>query len=469
MPEGQQVEVEDHEQIVERVAAIDVAKASGMVCTRVPHQAKAGRRTTTVWQVVAPTNEILELADQLVGQGIERVVVESTSDYWRPFLYLLEARGLVVWLVNARDVKHLPGRPKTDKLDAVWLCRLNERGMLRPSFVPPAQIRQLRDYTRLRADLTQERSRHKQRLEKLLEDALIKLSTVATDIFGVSGRAMLEALISGQRDPKVLAELARGRLRSKHARLVEALTGQFSDHHAFVARMLLDQVDALGGQIDQLTARIEQTITQIPAAQPTAQGSGPDATLQAGIQPTRSVPSPAAAVDPQTGELLAAPLPVVDRLDEVAGIGRVAAQVIIAEVGLDMGQFPTPGQLVSWARLSPRTAQSGATHRAGTTGKGNPYLKAVLGEAATAAAKTDTFLGERYRRLVRRIGKLKALVAVARSILVIVWHLLADPTARFHDLGADYHASRIDKGRKTRNLVHQLEALGHKVTLEPAA
>jgi len=292
---------------------------------------------------------------------------------------------------------------------------------------------------------------------------------VATDIFGVSGRAMLEALISGQRDPKVLAELARGRLRSKHARLVEALTGQFSDHHAFVARMLLDQVDALGGQIDQLTARIEQTITQIPAAQPTAQGSGPDATLQAGIQPTRSVPSPAAAVDPQTGELLAAPLPVVDRLDEVAGIGRVAAQVIIAEVGLDMGQFPTPGQLVSWARLSPRTAQSGATHRAGTTGKGNPYLKAVLGEAATAAAKTDTFLGERYRRLVRRIGKLKALVAVARSILVIVWHLLADPTARFHDLGADYHASRIDKGRKTRNLVHQLEALGHKVTLQPAA
>jgi transposase len=465
VPAGQQVEVEDHELIVERVAAIDVAKASGMVCTRVPHQAKAGKRITTVWQVGSTTNQILELADQLAGQGIQRVVVESTSDYWRPFVYLLEARGLWVWLVNAHDVKHLPGRPKTDKLDAVWLCKLNERGMLRPSFVPPAQIRRLRDYTRLRADLTAERSRHKQRLEKLLEGALIKLSTVATDIFGVSGRAMLEALIAGQRDPKVLAELARGRLRVKHAALVEALTGQFSDHHAFMARMLLDQIDTLSAQIDQLTARIEEAIAAIPTATPPAPGGGPGAAVQAGSKPARSVP----AADPETGELLAASLPVVDRLDEVAGIGRHAAQVLIAEVGLDMGQFPTPAHLVSWARLSPRTIQSGAKHRSGRTGKGNPYLKGVLGEAAAAAAKTDTFLGERYRRLVRRIGKLKALVAIARSILVIVWHLLADPTARFHDLGADYYTSRIDTGRKTRSLLRQLEALGHKVTLEPAA
>jgi transposase len=216
-PDPVEIDAEAHEQVVERVAAIDVAKASGMVCTRVPHQAKPGQRSTKVWQVPATSNAILELAEQLVAQGIERVVVESTSDYWRPWFYLLEARGLQVWLVNARDVKHLPGRPKTDKLDAVWLAKLNERGMLRPSFVPPAQIRQLRDYTRLRSDLTAERARHVQRLEKLLEDALIKLSTVATDIMGVSARAMIDALIAGQRDPKVLAELARGRLRVKRA------------------------------------------------------------------------------------------------------------------------------------------------------------------------------------------------------------------------------------------------------------
>jgi transposase len=359
-----------------------------------------------------------------------------------------------VWLVNARDVKHLPGRPKTDKLDAVWLARLNERGMLRPSFVPPAQIRRLRDYTRLRSDLTGERSRHVQRLEKLLEDALIKLSTVATDIMGVSGRAMIEALIAGRRDPKALAELARGRMRVKRTALVEALTGRFDDHHAELARVLLDHIDALGVHIDRLTSRIEELIAQLPAAQA---ADTPDGPVTGGG---------AAATDQASAR---APLPAVQRLDEVPGIGVKAAQVIIAELGLDMGQFPTPAHLVSWARLSPRTIQSGAKHRAGTTGKGNPYLKGVLGEVAAAAAKTDTFLGERYRRLVRRIGKLKALVAVARSILVIVWHLLADPTARFCDLGPDYYTSRIDKDRKTRNHIRQLQALGYSVTLTPAA
>ena len=446
VPDGRQVEVDEHEQIVERVAAIDVAKASGMVCTRVPHPTTAGKRLTRVWEVAATTNAIIELADQLAGQGIERVVVESTSDYWRGFVYLLEARGLSVWLVNARDVKQVPGRPKTDKLDAVWLAKLNERGMLRPSFIPPAEIRQLRDYTRLRSDLTQERARHVQRLEKLLEDALIKLSTVATDIMGASGRDMVEALIAGQRDPKVLAELARGRMRGKRAALVQALTGRFNDHHAELARMLLDQIDALGVQIDRLTSRIEELIGAIPAAQP---------------------PSEKAS---HTGEDTYQPaLPAVSRLDEVPGIGVKAAQVIIAEVGLDMGQFPTAAHLVSWARLSPRTIQSGAKQRTGATGKGNPYLKGVLGEAAAAAAKTDTFLGERYRRLVKRRGKLKALVAVARSILVIVWHLLADPTARYHDLGSDFYASRIDTDRKTRTHIRQLQALGFTVTLTPAA
>jgi len=347
--DGRQVEVDEHEQIVERVAAIDVAKASGMVCTRVPHPTTAGKRLTRVWEVAATTNAIIALADQLAGQGIERVVVESTSDYWRGFVYLLEARGLSVWLVNARDVKQVPGRPKTDKLDAVWLAKLNERGMLRPSFIPPAEIRQLRDYTRLRSDLTQERARHVQRLEKLLEDALIKLSTVATDIMGASGRDMVEALIAGQRDPKVLAELARGRMRGKRAALVQALTGRFNDHHAELARMLLDQIDALGVQIDRLTSRIEELIGAIPAAQPPPEKAS------------------------HTGEDTYQPsLPAVSRLDEVPGIGVKAAQVIIAEVGLDMGQFPTAAHLVSWARLSPRTIQSGAKQRADATGKGTP-------------------------------------------------------------------------------------------------
>src|SRR5487761_1618650 len=195
----------DDEQIVLRVAAVDVAKASGKVCTRVPHGSIPARRVTKVWDVASTTNAIMAVADQLAEAGIERVVVESTSDYWRPFVYLFQARGLTTWLVNARDVKQVPGRPKTDKVDAIWLAKLNERGMLRPSFVPPAEIRRLRDYTRLRSDLTEERARHKQRLEKLLEDALIKLSTVATDIFGMSGREMIEALIAGERDPRVLA------------------------------------------------------------------------------------------------------------------------------------------------------------------------------------------------------------------------------------------------------------------------
>ncbi|MEO3780989.1 transposase [Micromonospora sp. B11E3] len=220
---------EEHEQVLDRVAAVDVAKDSGMVCTRLPGGA-GGRRTSRVWQVPATTNAVSDLAAQLVELGVEKVTVESTSDYWRIWYYLLEAAGLDVQLVNARDVKNVPGRPKTDKLDAVWLAKLTEKDMLRPSFVPPAPIRVLRDYTRMRVDLTRDRTRNWQRLEKLLEDALIKISSVASTLNSVSTRDMVEALIAGQHDPQALAGLARGRMRRKHTALVEALTGRFDTH-----------------------------------------------------------------------------------------------------------------------------------------------------------------------------------------------------------------------------------------------
>jgi transposase len=447
--EPQEIEDEEHEQILERVAAIDVAKASGMVCVRVPDPARPGRRRNLVWQVDATMNAVLELADHLAGERVQKVTLESTSDYWRIWYYLLEAAGLDVQLVRAADLRRAPGRPKTDKLDCIWQAKCTEKGLLRPSFVPPAEIRVLRDYTRMRTDLTRERTRYYSRLEKLLEDALIKVSAVASSIDLKSVRDMVEALIAGERDPHVLARLARGRMKAKHDKLVEALTGRFDDHHGELARMLLTQIDALTAQIDMLTTRIEELIPQIPESW----GVDPDGTTGpgAGLAPG----SPA--------------LPAVDRLDEITGIGRDTAQVIIAEIGLDMSRFPTAGHLVSWARLTPHTMQSGATTRGGTTGKGNPYLKGVLGSAVAAAGRTDTFLGQRYRRLVRRRGKLKALVAIARSILVIAWNLLSDRGARFRDLGGDYYTSRIDKNRKTRSHVRQLEALGYTVVLAPAA
>ena len=441
---------DEHELVIERVAAIDVAKASGKVCMRMPHPSRPDRRMSKVRDVDATTRAVTELADDLLGEGIERVTVESTSDYWRIWFYLLEAAGLRVQLVNARDVKNVPGRPKTDKLDAVWLAKLTEKGLLRPSFVPPAPIRQLRDYTRFRVDLTRERARCWQRMEKLLEDALIKVSAVVSRMDSMSVRDMLEALIAGERDPRRLAGLARGKMRPKYKALVEALSGRFDEHHAELARMLLDQIDALGAQISTLTTRIDELLAAlIDTPGPAADGSVRDRDGEV--------------------ELMVTGLDAAERLAEITGIGPVSAQVIIAEIGLDMARFPTAAHLVSWAKLSPRTIQSGAIQRSGKAGKGNPYLKGALGEAAAVAARTDTFLGERYRRIVKRRGKLKALVAVARSILVIVWNLLSDPTARFHDLGPDYYTRRIDTERRARNHLAQLAALGYRVTVEPAA
>jgi transposase len=329
-------------------------------------------------------------------------------------------------LVNAKDVKHLPGRPKTDKLDSAWLCKVGERQMIRPSFVPPPPIRTLRDLTRYRFDQVAVRTAEKQRVEKLLEDAQIKLSVVATDIFGVSGRDMMAALIAGQRDPTVLAQLARGRMRGKLAALQEAFTGRFNDHHAFLLSKMLARIDQISADIAEIEARIEDQIAPFASA--------------------------------------------LTRLDEIPGIGLTAADVIVGEVGIDMSRFPTPAHLCSWARFAPGVKESAGRKKGnGATGHGNRYLAAVLGEAALSAGRTDTFLGERYRRIARRRGKKKAIVAVGRSILVIVWHLLSDPEAHFHDLGAGYYDTHLNTNAKRRNHIRQLEALGYKVTLEPAA
>jgi transposase len=423
LEEDQQVE-----EIVARVAACDIGKAELVCCVRVPHPQHPGRRLQEVVSCSTMTRSLLAMADRLAELGVSKVVMEATSDYWKPVYYLLEAygHGLQPELVNARDVKHLPGRPKTDRLDAVWLAKVAERGMIRPSFVPPAEIRRLRDVTRYRSDLVEARTAEKQRVEKLLEDAQIKLSVVASDIFGVSGRAMLAALIGGQRDPKVLAGLARSRLRGKLVELEEAFTGYFTDHHARLLTKMLARIDGLSVDIAELDAMIEEMVAPFAAA--------------------------------------------VTKLDEVPGVGRVAASIILAEIGPDMSRFPTPAHLCAWARFAPGIKESAGKQKGtGSTGHGNRYLAKVIGEAAVGAGRTDTFLGERYRRLARRRGRHKALVAVGRSILVIIWHLLSDPDAHFVDLGPDFHVKRNDPERRKRAHIGQLEALGYTVTLTPAA
>src|SRR5680860_328156 len=414
----------DEDQIIARVAAVDVGKAELVCCVRVPGAGDAKRRLQEVSTHSTMTRSLADLANHLVDLRIERVVMEATSDYWKPVFYLLEAHGLGPWLVNARDVKHLPGRPKTDVLDAVWLCKVAERQMLRPSFVPPRPIRKLRDFTRYRIDLVGARTAEKNRVEKLLEDACIKLSVVASDIFGVSGRQMMAAMIAGERDPKVLAGMARTRMRAKIPQLREAFTGFFTDHHAMLLAQMLNRIDSINADIALLDTRIE------------------------------------AHLDPFAD--------AVDRLDEIPGIGPIAAAVIIAEIGVDMTRFPTAGHLCSWAKFSPGiNSSAGKNKGTGSTGHGDRSLARVLDEAATIAGRSDTFLGERYRRIARRRGKKKAIVAVGRSMLVVIWHLLSDPDAHYTDLGADHFVRNVNTETKKRNHIRQLEALGFRAIIEP--
>jgi len=403
----------------ERAAALDVSKKDAKVCLRLPGKRK-GTFTSEVTTWGATTNQVLALREHLQAAQVTVVVMEATGDYWKPFYYLLED-GLNVMLVNARHAKNLPGR-KTDVSDAAWLAQLGAHGLLRGSLVPPPPVRQLRDLTRTRTRFTWERSREVQRLEKLLEDAGIKLSSVASDICGVSGRLMLQALIDGRDDPTALAELAKRRLRSKIPQLVEALNGRFTDHHGFLARLHLEHIDRLTASIDALTQRIEAV-----------------------IEPFR---------------------PQLELLVTIPGVARHTAEVIVAEAGGVIECFPDAGRLASWAGVAPGSHESAGKTKSARTRPGNSYLKGALGTAAFAATQANgTYLQARYRRLTARRGPMRALVAIEHSILTAVWHMLTTASP-YYELGGDYFA-RLDPERAKNRIVRQANALGLTVRFEP--
>jgi transposase len=404
----------------ERCVRLDISKKDAKACVRTPSTKRRGSFTTETTTWGSTTNAVLALRDHLLAARVTLVVIEATSDYWKPFYYVL-AGELNVILVNARQVKNLPGR-KTDVSDAAWLAQLGAHGLVRPSFVPPEPVRVLRDLTRARTTATRERSRVVQRLEKLLEDTGIKLSAVASDIMGVSGRAMLEALIRGEADPQVLADLAKRKLRNKIPELTEALTGRFREHHAFLTRLHLDQYDQLTTMIEQLTGRIEE------------------------------------AMAPFRGAL--------DLLDTIPGINRAVAEVIIAETGGDMNRFATAKNLASWAGLCPGHHESAGKVRSTRVRPGNAHLKGALGMAALGAARTKgSYFQARYKRLTARRGPMKALIAVEHSIITAIWHMLTDNVA-YHELGGDYFTRR-DPERAARRAVSRLNELGYRVTLDP--
>src|SRR5215218_3066974 len=407
------------EQIHERVAGLDVHRDSVSACARVP-----GVRREVVThkaRYATTTAGLAELAGWLDGQGVTVVGMEATGVYWKPCFYALEDR-FEVWLCNAHHVKNVPGR-KTDMSDAAWLADVVAHGMVRASFVPSPPIRELRDLTRYRKRQTDTRAAEVQRLEKVLQDAGIKLSSVASEVLSMSGRHIIEALIVGQRDPVVLAEMAIGRMRNKLPALTEALSGHFGPHHAVTARQILDHVDFLDSRIGDVSEQVAQRMVPFTAA--------------------------------------------VELLVEVPGISRLSADVVIAETGGDMGRFPSPAHLASWAGVAPGNHESaGKRRRVGTT-NGNRWLRRTLIESARAAARTKaSSFGPQYAQIARCRGPNKAAVAVAHSLTDVIWHLLATGE-RFTDLGADYYERRRDPQRETRRLVRRLEGLGHSVTLTP--
>jgi transposase len=409
------------EQLHDRVAGLDVHRDSVAACARVPGPRRGV--VTDKRQFATTTSQLAQLAAWLDGHGVVVVGMEATGVYWKPVYYALEDR-FELWLCNAHHVKNVPGR-KTDMSDAEWLADVVAHGMVRPSFVPPPSIRELRDLTRYRKRQIDSRSAEVQRLEKVLQDAGIKLSSVAAEVLSKSGRHMIEALIAGDHDPTALAEMALGKMRIKRPALVEALTGHFDTHHAVTARQILDHVDFLDASIANLSDQI--TI--------------------------RTAPFTAA----------------IGLLIDIPGISRRSAEAIIAETGGDMTRFPSPAHLASWAGLCPGNHESaGKRRRVGTT-NGNRWLRRVLIESAHAAARTKgSYFGAQYRQIARRRGPNKAAVAVAHSLINVTWHLLTTGE-RFTDLGADYYQRRQDPERITRRLVHQLEQLGHTVLITPVA
>lgn len=406
-----------------RCAGMDISKKDAKVCIRV---AGSGRRktveTVTTWGSM--TSQILALREHLAAEQVTCVVMEATGEYWKPFYYLLEdLPGVEVMLVNARHVKTVPGR-KTDVADATWLAQLGAHGLVKASFVPPEPIRQLRDLTRARTAITRERAREAQRLEKLLEDSGIKLSAVASDILGVSGRAMLDALIAGDRDPVVLADLAKRRLRNKIPELTEALNGRFNEHHAFLIQVHLDLIDRHTDAIEKLTARIE------------------------------------VMMEPFQG--------FHDLICTIPGISTITADVIVAETGADMSRFPTAKHLASWAGTTPGNNESAGKVKSSRSRPGNPYLQGALGAAAMACSQNPrTYYGARYRRIASRRGPQKANVAVQHSMLIAIWHMGTTGTL-YDDPGADYF-TRLNPGRAKKRAIHQLEAMGYRVTLDNAS
>jgi transposase len=409
----------------ERAAGIDIGKQTVMVTIGIPGDTRRGGRQQETREFGTTRRHLLALADWLRCRGVERAGMESTSDYWKPVCFLLEREGFDCVLYHASQVRALPGRAKTDKLDSAWLAKVTERGSLAGSFVPPEDIRRLRTRTRCRRRLTQARTAEKQRAEKLLEDAHLKLSSVISDIHGVSGRDMLNAIIAGERSPRALAALARGIMRRKTAALEEALDCSFlTPGHAFVLQLML-------GSIDHFTAQIAVPGERI-----------------------------ASLCEPWEHQIA--------RLDAIPGIGVTNARDLIAETGVDMSVFPAAGHLCSWARLAPRVTESGGKRKGkSATGRGNPCIGATPGDAAATAGRTQTFLAARYRRLCRHMPKKKAQGAIMRTQLAAAHALLSGPQAVYLDLGPGYCEQQAGARRRTSGHVRSLERLGWRVTLEP--